>query len=115
MNLPTWAKYVIAGLSTTLLLTLGIVGGLLRNDRATVDTSLTRIERMLLDQHSQFNLVLQEQSKQITEVAKHNERQNHIMDKMCWLLTLSYPERMKLFQNYPTIMEPKSTPRFEVK
>lgn len=106
-TLPGWAVYLISGLGAVVLVLLGVVGTLASKDRLNVDLTLQRIEKLVIDQRTYYDTMLKAQTEQITELSKHNEKQNHIMDKMCWLMTLSHPERMRLFDKYP-VMNPKN-------
>lgn len=94
-NLPQWAMYVITGLGVLVVALASVSGTLIVNDRATITKAFDKMDR-----------ILEEQNKQIDLIAKHNEKQNHIIDKMCWLMTFDHKQRMQLLDKYP-LMNPK--------
>lgn len=98
-RLPTWAVYLIAGLGAATMLMSGVAGTLLNNDRASVNKTLDR-----------FEIILERQAMTIKKVSDHNDKQNHILDKMCWLMTFDHKTRMNLMRNYPVLTPEKPKP-----
>jgi hypothetical protein len=93
-GLPGWAVYLITGLGALVLVLFGVCGTLLNNDRYQITSTLGKVEVKL-------NEIQNSHDKQILEIVKHNERQNHIMEKICVALSMDYKTRMETFKNYP--------------
>jgi hypothetical protein len=84
-KLPGWTYYVIAGLSSLVLILLGISGTLLVQDRKSIASAFEKVEFM--------------QGKQNENIAN----QNIILKQICILLPLDHKTRSEHLKNYPFI------------
>lgn len=98
-SLPTWAIYLISGLSAVVMLLSGISGTLLVNDRQSVTKQMDK-----------FTEILEKQNEQIKEIVKHNDRQNHVTEKLCWYMSLDYKSRREMMDKYPVL---PSLPKYD--
>jgi hypothetical protein len=103
-DLPSWAVYIISGLAAMVLILSGVSGTLLINDRQVVAKSIEKLDLIIEVQNKQIKIIETHQEKSFSELAKHNERQNHVMEKICVALSMNHKTRMETFKNYPLMV-----------
>ena len=104
-GLPPWAIYIISGLSAVVLVLGTVSGTLLINDRTVIAKSFDKLDQIIETQNKQIRTIEANQEKSFAELAKHNERQNHVMEKICVALSMDHKTRMETFKNYPLMVK----------
>jgi low affinity Fe/Cu permease len=89
-KLPGWTYYIIVGLSTITLLSLGVNGTLLTRDRDNINKMIEEQKTV----SAAINSIVTLQTKTINN-------QNRILDRICGLLPLDYKQRTDHLRRFP--------------
>jgi hypothetical protein len=111
--MPKWTVYALSAMGVIIMALSTLLVNFVWKDREGLSNQISGLSQTIEVQTKEVKVLFESQNNKLEKIHEANLKQNNVIDKMCFLLSIPYEKRKYLFDGHgnmrdgvPRVMKP---------